>query len=284
MHISVHYRLGPNKTNMRSECIAKGFEALGHDVTYHDRATSVNSDLVVQTAFHASNCLRDAIDRQVPYLIMEAGPFRSLTKLENVSSWGYNGLAGGAWRPPVPEEARSCPVVEPMKTEGGILIMGQVPTDHSLRGTDHVAWLAAKFAEYPEAQYRGHPRMEPGQASLASALEEALQVITYTSTSAVEAAVAGCEVKVEGPGSWWSPYDGESREETIHRLSWYVFTHDEYTRTAPTAWIISGYEEAKARMEAGQREIPREKVNGQAISAGYHQLAIQRRAQQEARE
>ena len=274
MHISVHLRDGPNDTNKRSQCLAIGLQSLDHRIEYRTRAEGSRADLVIQTGFDASAALKDAIDRQVPYLIMEASPFRSWTDIGKVSSWGYNGLAGGAWRPTVPSEVRSKPVTKPMKTEGGVLIIGQKPTDHSLRGSDHVGWIEEKLREYPDSVFRGHPLMEPGQGSLDAQIEEARRVVTYTSTTSVEAAVAGCALQIDGQGSWWTPEEGESREETLHRLSWYSFAHTEYTGSDTAAWVASGFEEAQARAKAGKVEIPREKVNGQAITKRYHQRIV----------
>lgn len=274
MRIAVHLRGGPNSTNIRSECIARGFEALGHSVAFYSRGEPSFSDLYVQTGFNASAGLRNQIDKGLPYLIMEAGPFRSWTDIQRVSSFGFNGLAGGATRPAPPSRSRFYPLVEPMKTEGGILIIGQKPTDHSLRGSDHVQWILDKAEEYPEATFRHHPLMHAGKGTLASLLKEARKVVTYTSTSAVEAAVAGCEVQVDGHGSWWSPQEGEEREETLHRLSWAAFNHSEYENPEIAQYVLQGYDEAFERARQGQVEIPREKVNGKAVCERYYRLVV----------
>jgi hypothetical protein len=171
-----------------------------------------------------------------------------------------------------------------MKTEGGILIIGQKPTDKSLRGADHVRWIEEKLQEYPDGVFRGHPLMEPGQVSLDSQIAEARKVVTYTSTTAVEAAIAGCEVQVDGHGSWWSPFEGESREDTLHRLAWSAFTHNDYSRPTTASWIASGYEEAAERAKAGKVEVPMEKVDGQSICERYYQRLLRGHAQKGASE
>lgn len=276
MKIAVHLREGENRTNIRSESLVAGLEAAGHTVHRYSRGTGVRGyDLVVQTGFAGSAALMAAIDTRTPYLIMEASPFRTLTDMDTNSSWGYNGLAGGAFRHSAPNVERPKPALEQMKAEGGVLIIGQKPTDHSMRGSDHVQWLTEKFREYPDAKFRPHPLCYTGTLPpLEDALDEAQKVIVYTSTTAVEAACKGCEVIVEGPGCWWDAT--QDREEQLHELSWATFKHSEYHRASTAEWILEGWEEAKAWAEAGQVEIPRGRVDGQAVSEYYNREVLRR--------
>lgn len=268
MKISVHLRDGPNLTNVRSECIGRGFEALGHNVVYKGRGEAGDSDLVVQTGFAPSFALLDAIDKRIPYLIMEASPFRMVDVME-YSSWGYNGLAGGAFRGDPGDAPRWHPDPQRERTEGGVLIIGQKPTDHSLRGSDHVRWIEEKLREYPEATFRHHPLMANGQGSLEDALAQARKVVVYTSTTAVDAALAGCEVVVEGKGCWWDP--SVEKVQQLHALSYAHFHHSEYY--GPGAHhALESYEEARARAEAGQAERPRGKIDVQRIGKHYYSV------------
>jgi len=270
VRISVHLRGGPNLTNFRSEAIGKGFEALGYSVEWKGRHEASTADLVIQTGFAPSTALLNAIERRVPYLIMEASPFRN-TDVNSYSSWGYNGLAGGALRGPPGDEPRWHPELQEERTEGGVLIIGQKPTDHSLRGSDHVSWIEAKLAENPEATFRHHPLMVHGQGSIDDALEGVRKVIVYTSSTAVEAAVAGCEVVVEGQGCWWDPTVEAS--EQLHALS-YAHWHTSEYHGAAAAHAERSYEEARAEAEAGRIEIPRGRLDGQAVCKRYYRRLV----------
>ena len=230
---------------------------------------SKDADLVVQTGFGASAALEGAIDRGVSYLIMEAPPFRTEQPWEHWSSFGYNGLAGGAYRPRAPDEVREHPRVLPLKTEGKPLIIGQKPTDHSLRGSDHVGWLLRKGVEYPNASIRHHPLMVDAQTTIERGLEDVRKVIVYTSTVAVAAAIAGCEVVVEGPGCWWRSIG--SREEECHELAWASFSHKELASNRKAVrHVLSGYEAARAHTP----EVPRGKVDGKAICEQYYKYLL----------
>jgi len=273
MKVAVHLRGGPNRTNVRSEAIADGFYALGHHVEYLPRSeASKTADLVVQTGFCDTTALKGAIDRQMPYIVMEAPPFRTLCDEAEWSSWGYNGLAGGAYRPEAPDEERPTPSTAPRKEAGDTLIIGQKPTDHSLRGSDHIGWLKAKLRESPWAKLRHHPLMVDPPCTIEEALDGVQSVITYTSTVGVDAAVAGCEVIVEGPGSWW--IQGVEREAHLHALSWAAFSNLSFAQPKYIGHILSGYDEAAALAAEGTVEVPRGKIDGRAICQQYYQQVI----------
>jgi len=268
MKVAGHLRAGPNKTNRRTESLCTALSDYGLEVVYSERGVPVHdADLVVQTGFARSEALLDAIEREVPYIIMEASPFRTLD-INEYSSWGYNGLAGGAWRPDPPSEERWKPELKPIH-DGDTLIIGQKPTDHSLRGSDHVKWLLERFEEYPQGRFRPHPLMVAPDSliDLESDLASAGLVVTYTSTAGVDARIAGCRVRVDGRGSFAGNGDGD-REEWLHRLSWYQAKHEDYKELIP--YILSGYDEALARAENGDQEIPRGRVDGPAICQRYY--------------
>lgn len=270
LEVSVHIRGGTNRTDMRSLAFATGLESSGHTVTYRSRGErSQGDDLVVQTGFARSEAILGAIEQEVPYLIMEAPVFRDFYDINKASNFTYNGLAGGGTRPIPGTEPRPHPPLHQGYGEG-TLIIGQKPTDHSLRGADHIQWIKDKLVEYPDAAFRHHPLMVmPGdQVSLDAALANAGRVVTWNSTAGVDALFAGCRVIVEGPGSEVRP--GEPRVEAAHRLSWSTFTHDELVSLPVVHTILEGYEEAEANAKAGLQEIPRERVNGRAVCQRYY--------------
>lgn len=270
--VSFHLRTGGNNTNMRSESLLEAFEAYGVKCVRAGRDEAVTgSELVVQTGFAASHALRTAIDKEIPYIIMEAPFWRHIDVMAN-SSWGYNGLAGCAWRPIPPDTPREKPTLQPMKTEGNTLIIGQKPTDHSLRGSDHVEWLLRKFEQYPDADFRPHPLMVSHGTlqPLPEALQRAKRVITFTSTVGAEALIDGSESRPENAGS--IAFGVTDRERWLHALSWAQAAHTDMGSLAE--YILSGYEEARGRASNGLVETPRERVDGQAICQRYYQHII----------
>lgn len=276
MDISVHLR-GGAPSDKRALGLVDGLERLGHRVTYLSRSTPTEGDLMVQVGFNASTALRSAIDKRIPYLIMEASPFRTMHPAETHSSWGYNGLAGGAFRHKAPDIDRAYPYPKPLKEGGKTLIIGQKPTDHSLRGSDHIRWLSAKLDEYPEAEFRHHPLMVPEgeRGTIEDALREAGKVIVYTSTVAVDAAVAGCKVVVEGHGCWWNPeWD---RTEQLRELAWASGKDEEYAGSL-CDHVLAGYDEARSLAEDGNVEHPRGKLDGRAVCEQYYKQIVPERA------
>jgi hypothetical protein len=274
MKVAVGLRVGPNKTNMRSESLSEALGDAGHSINTIGRGTPVpaHTDLYVQSGFAGSTALLSAIEQRIPYIIMEAPVFRSFD-LETHSSWGYNGLQGGAWRPPTPSGSRDKPELQPLKDGGKQLIIGQKPTDHSLRGTDHVNWITEKRLLLPEADFRPHPLMVPPdyQETIEVALSRYGEVFTYSSTVGVDAVVAGCKAHADSERSLLRHYRGD-RSEFLHELSWYGAAHSEYRELVP--YILSGYDEAAGLMADGHCERPRGQVDGAQITRRYHKSII----------
>lgn len=273
MNVVVGLRPGPNKTNMRSEALTGALESVGHHIKAIGRDTPIpaNTDLYVQSGFSGSTALLSAIDQSIPYIIMEAPVFRSFD-LETHSSWGYNGLAGGAWRPPAPIEPRDRPALLDGHG-GGQLIIGQKPTDHSLRGADHVEWISNKRLALPEADFRPHPLMVPHgtQEPIEMALCEYGEVYTFSSTVGVDAVVAGCKAYADSEYSLLSGYTGD-RDEFLHELSWYQAAHSDYREL--TKYITNGYDEALSQMGDGHYETPRGRVDGKDVCERYYKRVL----------
>lgn len=277
MKVAIALRHEESFTNKRSRPVGHGLALLGHDVRYMGRENSARGyDLLVQTGFAQSRALLTAIDRRIPYIIMEAPMWRPLGKIdENTrASWGYNGLVGGAWAPPAPDEDRPKPTLLPLKEPGGAtIIFGQKPTDHSLRGVDHVKWVLEMQRKYPDAELRHHPLMhiDPDrQEPLSCALDRCYRAVTYTSTVGVEALIAGCVSEVHGRQSAAYGIDPELREPWLHELSWRNFDFEEYATAKVAVHIMSGYDEARERALLGNVEHPRSKTSGRNFMTVYY--------------
>ena len=273
MKCVIGLRTGGNLTNMRSEALSEALRSAGHSIEHIDRSSGIKAgaDLYVQSGFASSPALLSAIDQGIPYIIMEAPVFRCYDLMTH-SSWGYGGLQGGAWHPPSPEGERPKPELKPLHG-GGKLIIGQKPTDHSLRGSDHVKWIVEKRASLPEADFRPHPLMvlEDSQETISVALQRYGEVFTYSSAVGVDAVVAGCKAYADSEHSLLRHLQG-TREDFIHELSWWQAPHSDYSSL--TGHILSGYEEALHRAQIGDIEIPRGKIDGQVIQRKYDRLVL----------
>ncbi len=265
MKIVCGVRQADSVTNFRALCFTEGFLAAGHKVIYASRTTALpECEVYIQAGFVGCRSLRDAIERKIPYIIGEMPAFRQEDQYDSNHdhlqvSYQWNGLQGGGWYTPAPDEPRPHPVLQPVRqSDESVLIIGQKGNDMSLRGSDHHSWLREKLAEYPDAEFRPHPLMvskplEPLKEQLA----RTDRVITYTSTVGVDAQIAGCWSYPEHWGSM--AYHVYFREVWIHSLSWCNFTIEEAKQAFCGEHILSGYEEAKSRMERFLYETPRGK-------------------------
>ncbi|MEE8114384.1 MAG: hypothetical protein V3T23_08505 [Nitrososphaerales archaeon] len=272
MEISVALRGGENKTDWRVLAIAKGLSYLPHTVTLIGRARPIayNTDLLVHTGFGGSTALLSAIESRTPYLIMEGPIFRDMYDMDTTSNFTYNGLQQGGTRPEAPLESRPHPLIHPEHFEGPTLILAQKTTDHSLRGSDHVKWLKEQLDVYPEAQLRHHPIMVPPEYNIpiSDALVDVGRTVAFTSTASVDSLLAGCETICGHPAN--EAYGCTDREEWVHKLSWSTFTHAELATSDITAWILTGFEEARRNAFEGRQEIPRARVDGGTSMGAYY--------------
>jgi len=273
MKVTVLLRPNDGITNDRCRAVGEGL-ASRCKVNYSTRSDWLQEqpDLLVQAGFHATLPLREQLEQRRPFLIIEEPLWRPNPEFSQVAaSFGYNGLTGGDWHPPSPEHERPHPLLMPMKGmgDGACVVFGQKPNDHSLRGSDHVAWLKAKLAAFPEAEFRHHPLMcAHTQEPLDDVLDRSSVAITYSSTVGAEALIAGC---VSNPNCRQSTaYNVTDREQWIHDLSWHNFTLEEFATPKVAKYILSGFQEAWARCQNDNVERPRGRVNKQEIMMRYY--------------
>lgn len=108
--------------------------------------------------------------------------------------------------PPDRFEKLNLKVEKAQKKKGYVLLLGQMPNDSALNGTDHKAWLLEQIEHYESnspypVQYRQHPKggvvldhYPSMDGDLADALSEAALVVCYNSTAGFQALLAGCPV------------------------------------------------------------------------------------------
>lgn len=262
LKVSVHLRHHPGATNFRARAVAAGLAAAGATVVELHRAVRPcpDADLVIQTGLQASQAMRVAIEEGIPYIIAECPAYRHIPQINNDTwvSWGYGGLMGGAWHPEAPKATLWKPRLKPIKRSGEQVIFCQKSNDHSLRGGNHDAWIEKKLIEWPDAIVRPHPLMWKDELEpVADVLRRCYHAITYSSTAGVEALIEGC---VSHPEHWGSSaYNVFDRRKWWHELSYQHFTKEMMASKPVGQHIISGFEEARARAQAGQQEFPRDK-------------------------
>jgi hypothetical protein len=118
------------------------------------------------------------------------------------------------------------------------LIIGQVPGDSALHGTDIVAWAQQKTDELVRlghrVVYRPHPlrftpcpsgaELLPG--SLHDVMAKASRVVTFNSTTAVESVLAGIPTVISDIGSVAFPMASHEVDEPLVRPDRTAWCHD----------------------------------------------------------
>lgn len=173
------------------------------------------------------------------------------------TSLGWNGLNGRAIRPPAGDASRFeknfSHLLKPWNPTGWYaLLIGQVPGDAALHGTDLNLWYARKAREFArqdiKVRFRPHPvSIEHGDnvtvegapvinGTLDEAISGARVVVTFNSGAGVDAVLAGKPTIAEDRGSmaWPVTMHGHtildiepSRIDWAQKLAWNQFTDEE---------------------------------------------------------
>lgn len=127
------------------------------------------------------------------------------------------------------------------------LIMGQVTGDMSLKGTNIYAWARSKFNElqlqgHSNIQFKPHPKEDPKylegfdlpiyQGTMLDAVNEAKIIITYSSTSAVDAWLHSVPATADSSVSMIYKYQNDSTEDAkirwLNDISFRQFNKEEF--------------------------------------------------------
>lgn len=197
-----------------------------------------------------------------PILVMERGYLGDRFKY---TSLGWDGLNGRAEWPKIDDRSRwdtnfSDLIHDWRRNDGYALIMGQVPGDAALNGVSIGGWYTdvacklhglgwdVRFREHPLQVQRGAARSDVPHAptiegSLVDALNSAGLVVTYNSTSGVNAMLYGCPVHAEDCGSMVYPLASHDlkinmpyRLKHFHRMAWMQWSMNEIKSGA--AWDV----------------------------------------------
>lgn len=187
-----------------------------------------------------------------PVIVIDSG----YVKRDKYFAVGLNGLNGRAdfknANSPADRWQSLGVDLAPWREDGGlILLCGQIPWDASVQHTDHLAWCEGilkrlKEATTKETRYRPHPKLKGvvNQVPLAQEMESAHAVVTFSSNSGVDAAIAGVAVFAFDEGSMAWPVANKSlawidspikppREQWAHNLAYTQWTIEEMKEGKP---------------------------------------------------
>ena len=215
MRIVIHCHPRMVHQIQQAEAFAEGARHHGHDVFIARDFHPLNRDIAV--VWGGNPRVNPVVEAQKainkPYITLERGFFGDRMRSTSIGLNGFNGLAdfknagSNAGRGPELHKWKSGKEL--------IVIMGQMPGDTSLRGVNIVPWYAEMADEARNLYnkkiavvYRAHPLDKSGWhphnakrivGSLENTLIRALGIITYSSTSGVDAMVAGVPVMAADP-------------------------------------------------------------------------------------
>lgn len=186
-----------------------------------------------------------------PVVVIDSG----YVKRDQYFMVGLNGLNGRA-----DFKNTACPSdrweslgveLRPWREDGGhVLVCGQIPWDASVQDSNHQAWInetinRLKAVTTKEVKFRPHPKFAPVPLPpLADELAGAHAVVTYSSNSAVDAALAGIPVFAADQGSMAWPIANKSfawidapvkprREQWAYNLAYTQWTREEMQEGKP---------------------------------------------------
>lgn len=220
--------------------------------------------LYVQWGYKKTIGLTDAMQKRIPFIILDAAYFRR----HGDFSISINGFHGLSMEPEGMDEFpdRPRPVIEPWRDEpeeARVYVYNQLNGDRACRGMDMQAW-ARRAAQQAIAHFqlpvviRPHPKdvnpWEPPLPPLEATFEDAMCVVTWTSTAGIEAAAAGVPVVAQHPASMAAPVASKmmsrvrwpGREKWAHDLACRQYRREEMSN----AWNYVDRQLSKARREA----------------------------------
>ena len=240
--------------------MTEGLKVHGINVRAATSDDDVDCDFCVVWGYRKIPLFHFAEKAGTPVLLLERG---HLQPRMQETSMGWNGLAGLGIRPQCQDNGERFNSkyghhLKPWRWDGEyVLVMGQANGDASLHGLDFNKWAQAVcdayrgeghkvvFRPHPLADQNRHPtgvEVHKGVA-LEQSLSGAKLCVTYTSTSAIEAVLAGVPTISCHDGSMSTPVTARGplttpirpdRTAWAKRLAWCQFTIDEIRNG--TAW------------------------------------------------
>lgn len=233
--------------------ISEGFKRCGWQVARPRHDFDLDGDLVVSWGWRLTALFAKAMSEGVPVLLLERGHLHPRTEW---TSMGFNGLGGyGVYADCLDDGQRFARhyghQMRPWREDGDyVLVMGQMQGDASLHGANIREWAAETCRAYREAGhrvvYRPHPNANQNDHPecvevhkwfpLEDSLRRASLCVTYTSTSGVEAVLAGIPTVTCNRGAMAWPVAAHGilkdpvrpdRTAWANKLAWTQFSAEE---------------------------------------------------------
>lgn len=180
------------------------------------------ADFCVIWGWKQHGVIKHAKARGMPVLVMERGHLQPRMEFTSI---GWNGLAGRATYPTAAQCGdrwlRHWGTMAPWRFAGRYaLLLGQTPGDASIAETDFPGWVKQVTRDLEQrgyaVKYRPHPNVRE-TAPLADDLADAEIAVTYNSTSAVEAVLAGVPTIAMDAGSMARPVASSAIDAPLRR-------------------------------------------------------------------
>lgn len=219
----------------------KGMRLLSDTPSIFSKRKLSETDLAVFWSWKQPEIAAAIIDSGRHVLVMERGFLQPRNEWVSLAIDGFNNR--GKFAPAPDGGARWQRLfahhLKPWRSGGDYaLLIGQVPGDAALNGTDIVAWAATQAQKLIDlghkVVYRPHPEgptpCPPGASlstrSLVDDLAGAERVVTYNSTTAVEAILAGIPTVVSDEGTVAYPMCSHQLEAPLARPDRSAWCHD----------------------------------------------------------
>lgn len=249
MKVSLHLVARSFHQMMWGRALAEGFALHGVKVDEGKLNVASNADLAVVWTWRQLDLIEEMRSTGRRVLVMERG---HLQPRRGWLSLGLDGLAGRGIYPPCADsgerfERNFGNMVKPWRSGGNyVLLIGQVPGDAALHGLHMEPWAQSVTDTLTErghrVVWRPHPKVvakglsdfcpagaEKSSRNLDDDLANARMVVVWSSTTAVEAVLAGVPTIAMDEGSIAWPVTGHDlvsgaptpdRTEWLHALAW----------------------------------------------------------------
>lgn len=198
MIIALHHN-GTDHQIAAMQAMRDGLIKNGHETIYTTVNTNVRADLHIVWSIKNMRCVTN------DYIVLEAGYINGNTgnyiqdRLRHIS-FSINGLHGLAKpHPPAPSDDRWSALgieLKPWREPSThmTLVIGQNPLD-AVAGVPYRVWAGNVTRQLQRMgkpfKFRNHPLINPNEPALSSDFEISDSVVTYCSTTAVEAVIQG---------------------------------------------------------------------------------------------